>query len=76
LERQPLTAGESRHTPDAGASFGAGAMLEKSTRTPTRTSDQAALIAMHECSAYIPDMSGEDSKRARQRQARYEREKT
>ena len=29
---------------------------------------------MHECSAYIPDMSCEDSKRARhrQRQARYE----
>jgi len=29
---------------------------------------------MYECSAYIPDMSGEDSKRAlhRQRQARYE----
>jgi hypothetical protein len=29
---------------------------------------------MHDCSAYILDMSGEDSKRARhrQRQARYE----
>ena len=27
---------------------------------------------MCECTAYIPDMSGDDSQRARQRQARYE----
>ena len=41
------------------------------TRSKRIRFDQAALIAMHECAAYIPDMSCQDSKRARQRQ-RYE----
>jgi hypothetical protein len=29
-------------------------------------------LAMYECTAYIPDMLCQDTKRARQRQARYE----
>jgi hypothetical protein len=45
-------------------------------RTPTHgyeATREAALIAMHECAAYIPDMSSPDFQRAlhRQRQARY-----